>query len=60
MTEKQKRLVEWIEDTTGVKYMGENLSEYINRNRPKAEEVAWLEQLDHEAELEDIDARRDW
>ena len=60
MTEKQKRLVEWIEDTTGVKYTGENLSDYINKNRPKAEELAWLDRLENEARMDDIDARRDW
>ena len=41
MTEKQKRLVEWIQDKTGVKYNPkENLSAYINEWRPKAEDIA--------------------
>ena len=60
MTEKQKRLVEWIEDMTGVKFTGGNLSEYINEWRPKAEDEAYMLQLAHEAELDMIDARRDW
>ena len=60
MTEKQKRLVEWIEDMTGVRFTGGNLSEYINEWRPKAEHEAYMLQLAHEAEMDMIDARRDW
>ena len=39
MTEKQEKLVKWIESMTGVKYKGGNLSEYINEWRPKAEDI---------------------
>ena len=38
MTEKQKHLVMWITEMTGVRYNPKtNLSEYINEWRPKAE-----------------------
>lgn len=60
MTERQRRLVDWIEEMTGVKYEGGNLSEYINEWRPKAEDESRMLQLAHEAELDMIDARRDW
>ena len=60
MTERQRRLVDWIEEMTGVKYEGGNLSEYINEWRPKAEDESRMLQLEHEAELDMIDARRDW
>ena len=37
MTEKQLKLVRWIEDLTGKEYTGkEPLELYINRNRPIA------------------------
>lgn len=40
MTEKQEKLVKWIERTTRVKYNPkENLSDYINEWRPKAEQI---------------------
>lgn len=46
LTEKQKRLISWIEDMTGVKYDGkQNLSDYISKNRPKAELAATQERL---------------
>lgn len=46
MTDKQKRLVEWIQDKTGVKYNPkENLSSYINEWRPKAEDIAEEERM---------------
>ena len=60
MTERQRRLVDWIEEMTGVKYEGGNLSEYINEWRPKAEDESRMIRLAHEAELDMIDARRDW
>ena len=60
MTDKQKRLVEWIEKMTGVRFTGGNLSEYINECRPKAEHEAYMLQLAHEAEMDAIDSRRDW
>lgn len=61
MTEKQKSLIDWIWEMTGVRYQaGESLSDYIVKNRPKAEEAAWLEQLEHEAAMDELDARRDW
>ena len=60
MTDKQKRLVEWIENMTGVRFTGGNLSEYINEWRPKAEHEAYMLQLAHEAEMDAIDSRRDW
>ena len=60
MTDKQQRLVNWIEEMTGVRYKGGNLSEYINEWRPKAEHEAYMLQLAHEAELDAIDSRRDW
>ena len=61
MTEKQKHLVMWITEMTGVRYNPKtNLSEYINELRPKAEHEAYMLQLAHEAEMDTIDARRDW
>lgn len=61
MTEKQKHLVMWITEMTGVRYNPKNnLSEYINEWRPKAEYEAYMLQLAHEAEMDAIDSRRDW
>ena len=45
MTEKQQKLVDWIQRKTGVRYTGGNLSEYINEWRPKAEDIAEEERL---------------
>ena len=40
MTEKQKNLVRWIENMLDIKYdEKENLSDWINHNRPNAEIV---------------------
>ncbi len=56
MTDKQKRLVEWIQDKTGVKYNPkENLSEYINEWRPKAEDIAEEERLMFEQDRLNVD-----
>lgn len=54
MTDKQKRLIEWIQDKTGVKYNPkENLSVYINEWRPKAEDIAEEErQMNLQLEIE--------
>ncbi len=46
MTEKQQKLVNWIQSKTGVKYNPkDNLSDYINEWRPKAEDIAEEERL---------------
>ena len=46
MTEKQQKLVNWIQGKTGVKYNPrDNLSDYINEWRPKAEDIAEEERL---------------
>ena len=46
MTEKQQKLVNWIQSKTGVKYnLKDNLSDYINEWRPKAEDIAEEERL---------------
>ena len=56
MTEKQKRLVEWIQDKTGVKYNpNENLSAYINEWRPKAEDIAAEERMMSEQDRLNVD-----
>ena len=56
MTDKQKRLVEWIQDKTGVKYNPkENLSAYINEWRPKAEDIAEEERLMFEQDRLNVD-----
>lgn len=60
MTEKQKRLVEWIEEMTGVEYKNENLSEYINKWKPKAKHESYMRQLEYEAEMDSIDSGRNW
>ena len=59
-TEKQRKLIEWIEDTLEIKYDLSNLSDWINKWRPIAEQEDWERQLRHELEMEIIDARRDW
>ena len=46
MTEKQQRLVNWIQGKTGVRYNPkDNLSDYINEWRQKAEDIAEEERL---------------
>ena len=46
MTEKQQKLVNWIQSETGVRYNPkDNLSDYINEWRPKAEDIAEEERL---------------
>ena len=46
MTEKQQKLVNWIQSKTGVKYNPkDNLSDYINEWRPKAEDIVEEERL---------------
>lgn len=41
MTDKQQKLVNWIQSKTGVRYdPKDNLSDYINEWRPKAEDIA--------------------
>ena len=56
MTDKQKRLIEWIQDKTGVKYNPkENLSAYINEWRPKAEDIAEEERIMSEQDRLNVD-----
>lgn len=56
MTEKQKRLVEWIQDMTGVKYNPkESLSDYINEWRPKAEDIFEEEKMMSEQDRLNVD-----
>ena len=56
MTDKQKRLVEWIQDKTRVKYNPkENLSAYINEWRPKAEDIAEEEKQMSEQDKLNVD-----
>lgn len=46
MTEKQQKLVNWIQSKIGVRYNPkDNLSDYINEWRPKAEDIAEEERL---------------
>ena len=46
MTEKQQKLVNWIQSKTGVRYNPkDNLSDYINEWRPKAEDITEEERL---------------
>ncbi len=46
MTEKQQKLVDWIQSKTGVRYNPkDNLSNYINEWRPKAEYIVEEERL---------------
>ena len=46
MTEKQQKLVNWIQSKTSVRYNPkDNLSDYINEWRPKAEDIAEEERL---------------
>lgn len=46
MTEKQQKLVNWIQSKTGVRYNPkDNLFDYINEWRPKAEDIAEEERL---------------
>lgn len=55
MTEKQEKLVKWIESMTGVKYKGDNLSEYINEWRPKAEDIFEEEKMMSEQDRLNVD-----
>lgn len=55
MTEKQEKLVKWIESMTGVKYKGGNLSEYINEWRPKAEDIFEEEKMMSEQDRLNVD-----
>lgn len=63
LTDKQKSLAEWIYETTGNKFEGGEPSDftvYVNKYRPLAEEISKQQQIEHEAELDTIDANRDW
>ena len=52
MTEKQQKLVNWIQSKTGVRYNPrENLNDYIREWRPKAQDIADEERL---MRMEDI------
>ena len=55
MTEKQKKLVDWIQSKTGVRYTGGSLSEYINEWRPKAEDIAEEERMMSEQDRLNVD-----
>lgn len=46
MTDGQKKLVNWIQSKTGVRYNPkDNLQEYIREWRPKAEDIAAEERM---------------
>lgn len=47
MTDKQKRLVDWIQSKTGVRYNSREMSlnDYIREWRPKAEDIAEEERM---------------
>lgn len=46
MTEKQQKLVNWIQSKTGVRYNPkESLNDYIREWRPKAEDIAEEERM---------------
>ena len=52
MTDKQQKLVNWIQSKTGVRYnSNDNLSDYIKEWRPKAQDIA-----DEEKEM----SMQDW
>ena len=63
LTEKQKALADWIEAMTGFKWEGGSSSDftnYVNKYRWLAEQASAEQQLMHEAEMDCIDAGRDW
>lgn len=56
MTEKQQKLVNWIQNKTGVRYNPkDNLSDYINEWRPKAEGIAEEERLMYQEDRLNVD-----
>ena len=57
MTDKQKRLVDWIQSKTGVRYnpRKESLNDYIREWRPKAEDIAEEERMMYEQDRLSVD-----
>lgn len=57
MTDKQKRLVDWIQSKTGVRYNPREMSlnDYIREWRPKAEDIAEEERMMYEQDRLSID-----
>ena len=57
MTDKQKRLVDWIQSKTGVKYnpRKERLNDYIREWRPKAQDIAEEERMMYEQDRLSVD-----
>lgn len=63
LTDKQEALAAFIYEMTGHKWEGGNpadFSKYVTKWRAEAEKVATEIQLQHEAEMDMIDAGRDW
>ena len=60
MTKKQKELVELIEETTGIKYSGRNLTKYIDSNKPLMEKVMQERERERDAIMDDIEFGRNW
>lgn len=57
MTDKQKRLVDWIQSKTGVRYNPREMSlnDYIREWRPKAEDIAEEERMMYEQDRLSVD-----
>lgn len=57
MTDKQKRLVDWIQSKTGVRYNPREMSlnDYIREWRPKAQDIAEEERVMYEQDRLSVD-----
>lgn len=62
-TEKQMTYIKAISAEIGVEFTGstkDEAREWLTKYVPEYKHYMWFRQLDHELDMEAIDARRDW